>query len=174
MAGILATNLTGPIRLARAVTPHLRAQGGGLIMQVSSMGGHVSFPGFALHNSSKWGVEGFYEEFAAEVEPFGVRTILIEPGVVRTPFYEDAGRADALPAYDDHPTVHRATIPPEQMPDDQTKRVLAMIDAGDHPKPPRRMLPGSDAHRLVTAALRARLAEAEAQHEHAAIADVTG
>jgi NAD(P)-dependent dehydrogenase (short-subunit alcohol dehydrogenase family) len=171
VVGMLATNLTGSIRLARAVTPHLRRQGGGLIMQMSSMGGHVSFPGFALYNSSKWGVEGFFEAFTHEVEPFGIRTILIEPGVVRTPFFDAAGRTDVLPGYADHPAIGRGDIALEDMPDDQGKVVQAMIDAADLPEPPKRMLLGTDAYELVTDALRNRLAEAEAQREHAAVAD---
>ncbi len=171
VTGIIDTNLTGSIRLARAVTPHLRRQGGGLIMQMSSMGGHLSFPGFALYNSSKWGVEGFFEAFADEVQPFGIRTILIEPGVVRTPFFDAAGRADALPAYENHPGIIRGDLSPDEMRDDQTKVVLAMIEAGDMADPPRRMLLGTDAYELVTDALRRRLAEAEAQRDHAAVAD---
>ena len=59
--GVIATNLTGSIQLARAVVPHLRAQGGGRILQLSSMGGQMSFPGFSLYHATKWGIEGFYD-----------------------------------------------------------------------------------------------------------------
>jgi len=81
---LIATNLTASIQLARAVVPHLRAQGGGRILQMSSMGGHIGFPGFSLYHTTKWGIEGFYEAFAPEVEPFGIHTTLIEPGMIRT------------------------------------------------------------------------------------------
>ncbi len=52
---LIATNLTASIQLARAVVPHLRAQGGGRILQLSSMGGHIGFPGFSLYHTTKWG-----------------------------------------------------------------------------------------------------------------------
>lgn len=54
----LATNLTGSIHLIRAVLPHLRAQGGGRIVQVSSEGGQIAYPGFSLYHATKWGIEG--------------------------------------------------------------------------------------------------------------------
>jgi NAD(P)-dependent dehydrogenase (short-subunit alcohol dehydrogenase family) len=55
----IGTNLTGPIQLLRAVVPHLRAQGGGRIIQVSTYGGQATNPGASLYHASKWGVEGF-------------------------------------------------------------------------------------------------------------------
>ena len=74
---MIATNLTASIQLARAAVPHLRAQGGGLLMQMSSMGGQLTFPAFSMYHVTKWGIEGFYEALAAEVEPFGIHTTLI-------------------------------------------------------------------------------------------------
>ncbi len=61
---MIATNLTAAIQLARLVVPHLRRQGGGRLMQVSSMGGHMAFPAFSLYHATKWGIEGFYEALA--------------------------------------------------------------------------------------------------------------
>lgn len=77
---MIATNLTASIQLARAVVPRLRAQGGGHLMQMSSMGGQITFPAFSLYHVTKWGIEGFYDALAVEVEPFGIHTTLIEPG----------------------------------------------------------------------------------------------
>ncbi len=71
---LIATNLTASIQLARAVVPHLRAQGGGRILQMSSMGGHIGFPSFSLYHATKWGIEGFFKAFAPEMEPFGIHT----------------------------------------------------------------------------------------------------
>ena len=79
---MIATNLTASIQLARAVIPWLRAQGGGRLLQLSSMGGHIAFPAFSMYHATKWGIEGFYESLAAEVEPFGIRTTLVEPGMI--------------------------------------------------------------------------------------------
>ena len=56
---IVATNLVGPIQLIRAALPHLRAQGGGRVIQISSYGGQVAFPGNSMYHATKWGIEGF-------------------------------------------------------------------------------------------------------------------
>jgi NAD(P)-dependent dehydrogenase (short-subunit alcohol dehydrogenase family) len=162
---LIATNLTGSIQFARAVVPHLRAQGGGRILQVSSMGGHIGFPGFSLYHATKWGIEGFYEAFAREVEPFGIRTTLVEPGMIRTSFYSAVRRAPVQEPYADNPAIARANTPLERMPGDQGKVVAAMIDVGDADNPPRRLLLGSDAYTLVHAALVDRLAAFEAQRD---------
>lgn len=171
---VIATNLTGSIQLARAVVPHLRAQGGGRIVQLSSMGGQMSFPGFSLYHATKWGIEGFYEAFAPEVEPFGIHTTLIEPGVIRTPFFDAAVREPQHPAYADNPAVTRTDIPLEQMPGDQGKVAAAIIRIGGLERPPRRQLLGSDAYALVHDALTARLQDVEDQREVALTTDVDG
>jgi NAD(P)-dependent dehydrogenase (short-subunit alcohol dehydrogenase family) len=64
---IIATNLTGSIQLVRAALPHLRRQGGGRVVQISSYGGQVAFPGNSLYHATKWGIEGFIESVAQEV-----------------------------------------------------------------------------------------------------------
>ena len=63
---IIATNLTGSIQLIRASLPHLRAQGSGRIIQISTYGGQVAFPGTSLYHATKWGIEGFAESVAHE------------------------------------------------------------------------------------------------------------
>jgi NAD(P)-dependent dehydrogenase (short-subunit alcohol dehydrogenase family) len=170
---MIATNLTAPIQLARAVVPYLRAQGGGRLLQVSSMGGQIAFPAFSMYHAAKWGIEGFYESLAAEVEPFGIRTTLVEPGMIRSTFYQAATRVPVSPPYKGTP-ADRAPIPVERMPGDQAKVVAAMIDAALAPDPPGRLLLGSDAYRLVHDALAARLAGVEAQQDQAAATDVDG
>ena len=170
---VISTNLTASIQLARAVLPYLRAQGGGLLMQMSSMGGQIAFPAFSMYHATKWGIEGFYEALAVEVEPFGIRTMLVEPGMIRTTFYQAATRVPDVPAYQDTP-VDRDALPTEEMPGDQAKVVAAMIDAALSPDPPRRLLLGSDAYRLVHAALAGRIADVEAQQDLASTTDVDG
>jgi NAD(P)-dependent dehydrogenase (short-subunit alcohol dehydrogenase family) len=127
------------------------------------MGGHIGFPGFSLYHATKWGVEGFFEAFAREVEPFGIHTTLIEPGMIRTSFYSAVGRAPVHEAYASNPAIARGDIPVEDMPGDQAKVVVAMIDVGEAGDPPRRLLLGSDAYTLVHAALTERLAAVAAQ-----------
>jgi len=96
---MIATNLTAAIQLARMVVPHLRRQGSGRLMQLSSMGGHLAFPAFSLYHATKWGIEGFYEALAQEVAPFGIHTVLVEPGMIRTSFYEAATRVPVSEPY---------------------------------------------------------------------------
>jgi NAD(P)-dependent dehydrogenase (short-subunit alcohol dehydrogenase family) len=170
---MIATNLTASIQLARAAVPHLRDQGGGRLLQLSSMGGHIAFPAFSMYHATKWGIEGFYESLAAEVEPFGIRTTLVEPGMIRSTFYEAATRVPVSPPYRGTP-ADRSPMPVGQMPGDQAKVVATMIDAALAPDPPRRLLLGSDAYRLVHDALAARLAAVEAQEDQAAATDVDG
>jgi NAD(P)-dependent dehydrogenase (short-subunit alcohol dehydrogenase family) len=170
---IIATNLTASIQLARAVIPYLRTQGGGRLLQVSSMGGHIAFPAFSMYHAAKWGIEGFYESLATEVEPFGIRTTLVEPGMIRSTVYQAATRVPVSPPYRGTP-ADRAPVPLEQMPGDQAKVAAAMIDAALAPDPPRHLLLGSDAYRLVHDALAARLAGVEAQKDQAASTDVDG
>lgn len=170
----IATNLVGPIQLTRAVTPHLRDQGGGRLLQVSSMGGHITFPGFSLYHVTKWGIEGFFDAVAPELEPFGIRTTLIEPGVIRTPFYASATREPKLPAYEGNKALNREGIPEDQMPGDQDKVAAAMIDIGDMDDPPHRQLLGSDAYELVHRALTERVAQVETGRELALTTDRDG
>ena len=171
---IVATNLTGSIHLVRAVTPHLREQGGGRILQMSSMGGIITFPGFSLYHATKFGIEGFFDAYAPEVAPFGIRTTLIEPGMIRTSFYEAAQHTPQNPAYDGNPSLHREGIPLEQMAGDQAKVVAAMIDVAYMDDPPRRLLLGSDAYTWVRAALSERLAAVESQKDVAYSTDIDG
>ncbi len=168
---MIATNLTAAIHLARLVVPYLRRQGGGRLMQMSSMGGHIAFPAFSLYHATKWGIEGFYEALAQEVAPFGIHTTLVEPGMIRTGFYEAATRVPVSEPYRGGP-ADRKPIPLEQMPGSQTRVVAAMIEAAQSEHPPRRLLLGSDAYRLVTEALNERLATFERQRAVAFSTDV--
>jgi NAD(P)-dependent dehydrogenase (short-subunit alcohol dehydrogenase family) len=166
----LQTNVLGSIQLARAVLPHLRAQGGGKILQLSTMGGQMAFPGMSLYHASKWAIEGFFDSVGQEVAPLGIQVCLVEPGGARTDF---AGRsltmAPASDAYAETPVAFvrsmAATRPTSAIPGDVHKMGRAMIDAADATETPRRLLLGSDAYRLVHAALADRLAFVEAQKE---------
>jgi NAD(P)-dependent dehydrogenase (short-subunit alcohol dehydrogenase family) len=168
---MLATNLTAAIQLARMVVPHLRRQGGGRLLQLSSMGGHIAFPAFSLYHATKWGIEGFYEALAQEVEPFGIHTTLVEPGMIRTSFYEAASRVPVSEPYQGGP-ADRKPIPLEQMPGSQTRVVAAMVEAALSENPPRRLLLGSDAYGLVTDVLKERLSTFEQQKAVAFSTDV--
>ncbi|GAA5141698.1 SDR family oxidoreductase [Nocardioides marinquilinus] len=164
------TNLTAAIQLARRVVPHLREQGGGTLVQMSSMGGHLTFPGFGIYHATKWGIEGYLEALAAEVAPFGVRTVLVEPGMVRTSFYDAAERVAPSAPYVGGP-ADTAPPPVEQMPASQSGVAHATIEAALADDPPLRLLVNSDAYELVTGAVRDRLAGFETRREAAYAAD---
>ena len=78
------TNLLGLIRTSQAVLPIMREQKSGTIVNISSGAGRVGLPGFSAYVSTKFAVEGLSESMAYELEPFGIKVILIEPGVIRT------------------------------------------------------------------------------------------
>lgn len=96
----IATNLLGSIQLIRASLPHLRAQGGGRILQLSSAGGQVAYPNFSLYHATKWGIEGFVEAVAQEVSTFGIDFVLVEPGPTDTNFGANLDQAPPTPIYD--------------------------------------------------------------------------
>jgi NAD(P)-dependent dehydrogenase (short-subunit alcohol dehydrogenase family) len=125
---------------------------------MSSMGGFIGYTGFSLYHTTKWGIEGFYECFADEVESFGIRTTLIEPGMIRTSFYDAVQKSPVLGAYAGNPAIWRGDANLQDMPGDQAKVVKAMLDVAGADDPPRRLLLGSDAYQLVTTALAGRLA----------------
>ncbi len=81
---IIDTDLLGPLWMTQAALPHMRNQGGGHIVQVSSVGGVGAMPFFGLYNAAKWGLEGFSEALADEVAAFGVRVTIAEIGAMDT------------------------------------------------------------------------------------------
>jgi NAD(P)-dependent dehydrogenase (short-subunit alcohol dehydrogenase family) len=166
----IATNLTGSIQLARRAVPHLREQGGGVLVQLSSMGGHITFPGFAIYHATKWGIEGYFETLAQEVAPFGIHTMLVEPGMVRTTFYDAAQRVPLSEPYRGGP-ADRPKIPVDEMPGSQSGVAHALVEAALSEEPPLRLLLNSDAYQAVTTTLRRRLNELQTQRASAYAAD---
>jgi NAD(P)-dependent dehydrogenase (short-subunit alcohol dehydrogenase family) len=81
------TNVLGLMAVTREVLPVMREQNGGVIVNVSSIGGRMAFPMYTLYNSSKFAVEGFSEGLQYELRPHNIKVVLIEPGVIRTDFY---------------------------------------------------------------------------------------
>jgi NAD(P)-dependent dehydrogenase (short-subunit alcohol dehydrogenase family) len=169
-------NLIGAIQLTRAVVPHLRAQGGGRIIQMSSSGGQVPDPGMSLYNATKFGLEGFFESLAIEVAPFGIEVTLIEPGGARTSFNANLVLAAPIAAYqagiigqirgmltsDADPEVVRQAII-----GDPAKMAEVIIETAEQSPARRRVVLGSNAHQAITTALRERLTDIEAQRERA-------
>jgi NAD(P)-dependent dehydrogenase (short-subunit alcohol dehydrogenase family) len=78
------TNVFGLIRTTQAVLPAMRKQKSGTIVNISSIAGRIGYPGGSAYISTKFAVEGLSESMAYELEPFGIKVIIIEPGVIRT------------------------------------------------------------------------------------------
>jgi NAD(P)-dependent dehydrogenase (short-subunit alcohol dehydrogenase family) len=173
----LNTNLLGSIQVARAAIPHLRQQGGGRIIQISSSVGQAAYPTMGIYAATKWGIEGFFEGTIPEVAPFGIEVTLVEPGASRTNFASssaDAGQLldvyDQTPVGDFRRMVASAGL--AMFPGDPRKVASAIIASADQSPAPKRLTLGSDAYALIHAALRERLADLEAQKELAHSTDV--
>jgi len=99
----IATNVTGFMNVTRAFLPHFRERRKDVIVSVSSVGGRITFPLYSVYHATKWAVEGFSEALVYELEPFGIRVKIIEPGPIKTDFYErsqDVMTKPGLTAYD--------------------------------------------------------------------------
>ena len=88
----MEVNFFGVQNVTRAVVPLMRRQGAGKIITISSISGLYASPCFGAYNASKWALEGFSESLRYELEPFGIRVLLVEPGVYRTKIFEENAR----------------------------------------------------------------------------------
>lgn len=155
----METNFFGAFWLTQAVLPQMRAQGSGHILQVSSMGGQVAFPGLGVYHGSKWGLEGFSEALAQEVAPHGIKVTIIEPGGFRTDWGGSSMiHADQNPAYS-HLPGRQANAPRRQPAGDPVKAATALMQVVDNPDPPLRVLFGVGALDMVQDAYHRRLVE---------------
>ena len=175
VVAIIATNLTAPIQMTRAVLPHMRKAGGGRIIEMSSYGGQVAFPGNSLYHATKWGLEGFAESVAQEVAPFGIGVTIVEPGGARTEFrYGSAQVADPLPEYAGTPArSFEKMLDPNaaQAPGDPALMAAAIIDSIDIQPAPLRVVLGSQALDATITTLETRIATFRAQSDLAASTD---
>ena len=172
---VIDTNLLGSIHVIRAALPHLRAQGRGRILQVSTAGGQTTYPNFSYYHASKWGIEGFCETVAQEIAPFGIGLTIVEPGATATGFGSALDTAPAMPEYDQTPAgaVRRALASGHfALPNDPEKIAAAMVDLVDSGETPLRLPLGSDTYADVRASLVARLAEHDA-HRDAALSVIS-
>jgi NAD(P)-dependent dehydrogenase (short-subunit alcohol dehydrogenase family) len=171
---LIATDLIGSIQFIRAGIPHLRQQGGGRIVQISSEGGQIAYPTFSLYHATKWGIEGFIESAAQEVAPFGIDFIIVEPGPTATNFGAGLVRASPMDVYKDTPAGAERKAFAEGsfvVKGDARCTVDAIISAADSTKPALRLTLGSIAYDSISRALAKRLAAIEAQRDVAFSAD---
>jgi NAD(P)-dependent dehydrogenase (short-subunit alcohol dehydrogenase family) len=144
----------GAVAVTKAALPHLRAQGSGTVVQISSMGGQVTMPGFGAYCAAKFALEGLSSSLAAEVQPFGVRVLIVEPGAFRTGLFgARMHRSRVIDAY--APTVGptRAAVDGGDgtQPGDPAKAAAAILTALDSADPPLRLALGDDAVDAIAA-----------------------
>ena len=159
---LMELHFFGPAALTRLLIPAMREQGSGAIVQLTSMGGRTTFPGVGGYSASKFALEGWSEALAAEVAPFGIRVIIVEPGAFRTGFNGGALKtSEPLPAYEEQMTALRETFESAdgQQPGDPEKAAAAILAALDAEEPPLRLVLGSDAAEMITASLDSQRAE---------------
>jgi NAD(P)-dependent dehydrogenase (short-subunit alcohol dehydrogenase family) len=170
----IGVNLIGSIQFIRAAIPHLRQQGGGRIVQLSSEGGQIAYPSFSLYHATKWGIEGFVESVAQEVAPFGIDFIIVEPGPTGTSFGASLVWPVPMELFNNTPVgaLRRAIAEGGfSVRGDAGRTVDALISAADSLKPALRLTLGSTAYNSISSALSQRLAAVEAQREIAFSAD---
>ena len=143
------TNVFGLVRVTQAFLPHLRKQGHGHILNLSSIGGLVASPGMGYYNATKFAVEGLSEALAAELAPLGIHVTIVEPGPFRTDFLGRSGvqAANSLPEYDQTAGNMRRYFESQdgKQKGDPLRAVHAMIQVVESPNPPLRLLLGASA-----------------------------
>lgn len=171
---IIATNLVGSIMLIRDSLPHLRAQGGGRIIQMSTYGGQVAYPANSMYHATKFGIEGFCEAVAQEVSQFGIGMTIVEPGGARTEFrYGSAKVAKLMPEYEScHGFLNMLDPSKGLAPGDPAKMAERIIESVDVNPAPLRMVLGSQALRATIDRLEERVADYKTQTELAASTDI--
>jgi len=147
---IYATNVFGLLKVTRAVLPHMRRQRSGHILNFSSIGGYAGYPGWGVYGSTKFAVEGLSESLATEVEPFGIRVTIVEPGFFRTDFLADNSLSispASIPDYVGTPAGNMrdfAASAHQAQPGDPAKFAAGIVTLANAENPPLRMPFGSD------------------------------
>ncbi len=168
-------NVFGLFALTRAVLPLMRAQGGGHVINITSVAGLVGFPGSGYYAASKHAVEGWSDALAAEVAPLGLHVTCVEPGPFRTDW---AGRSlrqtpvriDAYQATVGQRMESTRSVSGRQAGDPE-RAAAAIISLAEEAEPPRHMVLGAWGIDQVTERLRRRLKEMEARREAAIATD---
>jgi NAD(P)-dependent dehydrogenase (short-subunit alcohol dehydrogenase family) len=146
----LATSLIGPMNVTRAVLPFMRKHRSGHVVTISSYAGLVGFEYCTAYAASKFGVEGFMESLAPEVEPFGIHTTIVNPGFFRTSLLTKESTNYAEASIEDY--AERNAAEREfwegangQQPGDPVKLAQALLTIAGQDQPPRRFIAGADA-----------------------------
>ncbi|MER8504903.1 SDR family oxidoreductase [Mesorhizobium sp. M0955] len=150
----LASTLTGAMNVTRAVLPVMRAQGSGKVIAISSTAGLVGFEFCSAYAAAKFGVDGWIESLQAEVAPFGIETMIVNPGFFRTELLTDESTQYAPSSVSDYSERRAQQITGwkaanGQQVGDPAKLAQALITLVDKPELPRRFIAGADALGMV-------------------------
>jgi len=164
------TNLFGPVNVTRAVLPVMRAQRSGLVVQISSTAGINGGEFTSAYAASKFGVEGWIESLTPEVAPFGIRTMLVEPGFFRTELLTPESTNYAKPSIDDYAEKTKQTITAWNgmnglQGGDPAKLAKALIQLASQDEPPLRWAAGADAVKELERKAQRLLDEANAYRD---------
>ncbi|WP_234487614.1 SDR family NAD(P)-dependent oxidoreductase [Paraburkholderia aspalathi] len=165
----ITLNLLAPIHVTRAFLGALRARKRGTFIHVTSVGGRAAFPGGALYHAAKFGLEGFAEAVSQEIAEFGIKTIIIEPGSMRTDFVANIRWTAELDEYKDS-VVGRlrrwiAENGDAYASGDPVKMADAIYTVSQMPEPPLRTVLGGDAYSVLEAGYAGSLAKLQAQKD---------
>jgi NAD(P)-dependent dehydrogenase (short-subunit alcohol dehydrogenase family) len=166
----LTTNLVGPMNVTRAVLPVMREQRSGNVIAITSTAGIVGQEFCSAYAASKFGVEGWMESLRFEVEPFGIRTTIVEPGFFRTELLTNESTAYAELSIDDYAERTAQTRPAwEAMSGkqggDPAKLAKALVMVVDQEQPPLRWVAGADAVATVEQKASELLAQVDAYRD---------
>ena len=164
------TNLFGPINVTRAVLPIMRSRRRGLIVTLSSLAGIAGQPFVSAYSASKFALEGWMEALAPEVSPFGIRTMLVEPGYFRTALLTEESTKYPQPSIDDYAEKTRTTVTAWKgmngmQPGDPAKLAKALVQLAGNGEPPLRWIAGADAIAAVEQKAKLLLEQANAHRE---------
>jgi len=164
------TTLFGPVNVTRAVLPVMRAQRSGLVVAISSTAGIVGQAFCTAYAASKFGVEGWLESLTPEVEPFGIRTMLVEPGFFRTELLSPESTRYAEASIEDYAERTEQTVAGWKSMNglqggDPAKLADALVQLARHADPPVRFVAGADAVATVEQKAKDLLAQAAAYRE---------
>ncbi|MEA2602002.1 MAG: hypothetical protein QOF89_2994 [Acidobacteriota bacterium] len=162
------TNLFGPVNVTRAVLPVMRRQRRGLVVTISSTAGISGQAFVSAYSAAKFGVEGWMESLAPEVAPFGIRTMLVEPGFFRTELLTDESTKWPEASIDDYAETTRQTVSAWKKMNglqggDPAKLAKALLQLASQAEPPLRWPAGADAVETFEKKAEELLAQANAQ-----------
>jgi NAD(P)-dependent dehydrogenase (short-subunit alcohol dehydrogenase family) len=150
MARQLATSLVGPMNVTRAVLPVMRKQRSGHVVTISSSAGFAGFEFGTAYAASKFGVDGWMESLAPEIEPFGIHTTVVNPGFFRTELLTKESTNYAPARIEDYAERNRAQrefweSQNGRQPGDPAKLAQALLTIAELEQPPFRLIAGADA-----------------------------